>query len=319
MSKRTDDLTAQVDALRAEVLELAEIAEPTEENLGRGREALTELETAEAALAESRAHDEKIEAVRAAAAEPKNIERTFEAPNVVVRKDPYAELEGVRAGFGASDFKARALNALEDDHDNLIDDSQREAATKVVQRGGSDVARHALLTNSPAYRSAFQKYLEQPMQYQAMLDDAEREAIRTALSTTAGNGGHAIPFLLDPQVVVTSDGAAGGFRSFSRVETGTSNKWQGVTSAGATAEWKTEGSQAADGSPTTSQPSITAYLADIFVLASYEITGDAASLIAQLPMVLAEEKFEHEEAAFAVGSGSGAPYGVVTAVAAITA
>lgn len=319
MSKRTDDLSVQVESLRAELLELREVEDPTDEQVTRSEEALAEYETADAELVKARVHDEKIEAIRTAAANPAQVERTFEAPNVVVRKDPYGDLEGVRAGFGANDYKSRALNALEDDKDSLVDDSQREAATKLIQRGGSDVARHALLTNSPAYRSAFQKYLESPDHYQVTLSDGEREAIRTALSTTAGNGGHAIPFLLDPQVVVTSDGAAGGFRDFSRVETGTSNKWQGVTSAGATAEWKTEGSQAGDGTPTTAQPAITAYLADVFVLASYEITGDAASLIAQLPGVLAEEKFEHEEAAFAVGSGSGAPFGVVTAVAAVTA
>ena len=320
MSKRTDDLHAQVETLRAEVLELSEIDEPTEDNLARGREALTELETAETALAESRAYDEKIEAIRTAAQDDKKVERTFEAPQVVTRRDPFGELDGVVRGFvPAGDLKARALNGIEDNKDSLITDAQREAAYSMVQKSSADVARHALLTGSPAYRSAFEKYLAAPEVFQAILEPEEREAVRTALSTSAANGGYGIPFLLDPQVVVTSDGAAGGFRDFARVETGTSNKWQGITSSGATAEWKTEGSQAADGSPTFGQPAITAHLADIFVFASYEVIGDAAALIAQLPSVLAEEKFEHEEAAFAIGSGSGAPYGVVTSVAAVTA
>jgi len=142
--------------------------------------------------------------------------------------------------------------------------------------------------------------------------------MRAALSNTAANGGYTIPFLLDPTVILTNSGATNPFRAISTVVTGTADKWNGVSSAGVTAEWLGEGSEAADGSPTVAQPSITAYKGSAYIFASYEQEADG-TLVSQLTRIIADAKDRLEATAFATGSGSGQPKGVVTAVTAVTA
>jgi HK97 family phage major capsid protein len=53
------------------------------------------------------------------------------------------------------------------------------------------------------------------------------------------------------------------------------------------------------------------------VFGSYEVLGDT-NIEQQLPAILQDSKDRLESAAFVTGSGSGAPYGVVTRVAAVT-
>jgi len=94
--------------------------------------------------------------------------------------------------------------------------------------------------------------------------------------------------------------------------------WEGVSSAGVTAEWLAEGNQAADASPTVSAPTVTAYKGAAYVFGSYEVFQDT-NFEQQLPRLLMDAKDNLEADAFAVGSGSAAPTGIVTAVAAVTA
>lgn len=323
MSTRLETVAAEIEALRAEIVELDAVEEPTEEQAARYDAALSEWDTKKAEYDRLAERAEKVEAVRSAAIKPSNREPV--SPEVIVRKDPF---EGVhdnlvtRSGedeftvrMPDSDARARALTAIEQAEG--VDDAAKEAATQMVQRNKA-AAKLAIATGSPAYRSAFEKIVEHPTSYQAFLDDAEAQALRTAMSTTVGNGGYAIPFLLDPSVILTGSGSTNPFRAVSTIKQGTSNKWNGVSSAGVSAEWKSEGSQAADGSPTTGQPSITAHLADVFAFGSYEVFQDT-DLASELPAMIQEAKDDLEADAFAIGSGSGAPFGVVTAVAAVTA
>lgn len=141
--------------------------------------------------------------------------------------------------------------------------------------------------------------------------------MRAALSNTAANGGYTIPFLLDPTVILTNSGAANPFRNIATIKTGTADKWNGVTSAGVTAEWLGEGTEAADASPTVGQPSITAYKGAAYLFASYEQEADG-QLVGQLGTLIADAKDRLEATAFATGNGSSAPEGIVTGVTAIT-
>jgi HK97 family phage major capsid protein len=102
-------------------------------------------------------------------------------------------------------------------------------------------------------------------------------------------------------------------RAISRVETGTQNKWNGVSVGNVTTAWKGEGSAFTDGSPTLGNPSVTAAMLTAYVTASYEVFQDS-NLQSQLTSVIAESIDFAESAAFISGSGSGAPKGIVTAV-----
>jgi hypothetical protein len=53
----------------------------------------------------------------------------------------------------------------------------------------------------------------------------------------------------------------------------------GITSAGATAEWKAELAEAADASPTLAEPAITIHAGDAFVPYSFEVGMDATNFL----------------------------------------
>lgn len=313
-----DDLAAKLVALRSEIDELAAIDEPTDEQSARMEAVLPEWDETKAEYDRMEAYNAKVEAVRAAHIEPSN--REAAVPAVHIKRgaeDVFANLDHVQRGeVRGAELRERAMRAVDVTASRGMPAAHRERAEYLIETN-EGAARLALLTGSPAYRSAFEKVLQYPESYQGMLTGAEAEALRTAMSTTSGNGGYAIPFLLDSTVVIANTGSTNPIRGAARVVNGTSNKWQGLTSAGVTSYWKGEGSAFTDGSPTLSQPSITAHLGSAYVLGSYEVFEDT-NLAAQLPELVADAKDRLEADAFAVGSGSTAPYGVVTATTAVT-
>ena len=304
----------KVEALRSEILEADGIESPTDEQTARFDAALVEFKAAKAEHERLVARAAEVEAVRSLALQPTTVrEAAFSVPQVVIKRSAFENLDSLRFA-SSSEITARALTAIEETDG---EQAHMERASRLASRD-SGIAHHILVTGSPAYRSAFNKFMERPQDFAAFLNDEERDAFRAAMSTTAANGGYLIPFLLDPTIVLTNSGSANPIRQISRVESGTSNKWQGITSAGVTAEWKTEGSAAADASPTFGQPAITAYLADAYVLGSFEAFEDT-NIAAQLPMLVQDAKDRLEATAFTTGDGSGKPFGVVTSTTAVTA
>jgi HK97 family phage major capsid protein len=318
VKKDSKALASEVEALRAEIVELDAVEAPTEEQTARFAAAIEEFDARKAELDEAVAREEKIEAIRTAALNPANIERGS-APEVIVKRDEFDNLEAVARGYVPdSEVKARALNVVEGSKARNFTDAQRERVTELVE-GNAGIARHVLLTGSDAYRSAFETLLRHPEQGMFMLSDEQRAAVRAALSNTAGNGGYTVPFLLDPTVILTNDGATNPIRGLATVVSGTSDDWNGVTSAGVTAEWLGEGSEAADASPTVGTVNIPSIKGSAYVFSSYEQEADG-QLVSQLPRLIADAKDRLEAAAFATGAGSTtAPEGVVTGVTAITA
>lgn len=320
-----EQLAQQVEALRSEIAELDALTNPTDEQTARFDAALTEFDAARAAYDAAVEREAKRAALIAAAKDETNVERAFNAPNITVKRNPFEGIDANRAAMlDKNEVASRAITGIEMAQGALPDAQQ--LATQMIEGTRSDVnvttpgaiARHALLTGSPAYRSAWEKILQFPETFHSMLTVEEADAFRTAMSTTGSAGGYAIPFLLDPTVILSNAGSANPFRQISRIETGVSNKWNGLTSAGATAEWKTEGAAAADGSPSFAQPSITAYLADAFILGSFEVFEDT-NLANSIPALIQDAKDRLEDAAFATGTGSGQPFGVVTSTTAVTA
>ncbi len=313
---RIAELAAELEALRTEIAELQAAEEPTDEQVARMDSILLEWDEKKAEHDRLVARAEKIAEIERAALNPAN--REGHAPAVHIKRgDTFANLDHVARGMVSSeDLRDRALRAVEETASRSMPSEQVEHASRMIEthRG---VAQLALLTGSPAYRSAFEKIIENPMTFQGILTPEESDAVRTAMSTTAGNGGYAIPFLLDPSIILANTGSTNPFRQVSRVVQGTSNKWNGISSAGVTAYWKGEGSAFTDGSPTLAQPSVTAHLGSAYVLGSYEVFEDT-DLASQLPMLIQDAKDTLEADAFAVGSGSTAPFGVVTAVTAVT-
>jgi HK97 family phage major capsid protein len=265
--------------------------------------------------------EKRLAAVRAAMSQEGNREEAVPEPaeqqrvrtglDVFARakRDPFSDLDSVRTGITApGEVRARALGAIEQyanrsDH-WALDSDGAEQATKLVekmgQRFGTAVARHMLVTGTPEYLSAFESYLSDPGGMSS----------RAALSLTAANGGYLVPFTLDPTIILTNNGSANPYRQFATIKTTATNDWNGVTSAGVSAEWTAEGVEAADATPTVGQLKVTPQKADAYLFGSFEVLGDS-DIAQQLPDLLADAKDRLEESAFAVGTGSGMPYGVM--------
>jgi HK97 family phage major capsid protein len=287
---RLDDLLAEADMLAEELKPLAE----REERIAR---------VTRAAQQEAN-HDESTD-------EPTYSERG--APSLGLRRttrSPFENLDEVRRGFAnPADIRARAVGAIEEyanrsDHWALDPEAAKQATRMVEKSGpkfGTVVARQMLITGTPEYREAFTQYMEDPGGY----------ASRAAMSLTSANGGYLVPFTLDPTIILTNNGSANPYRQYATIKTTATNDWNGVTSAGVSAEWTAEGIEAADASPTVGQLKITPQKADAYLFGSYEVLGDS-DIAQQLPELLADAKDRIEETAFAVGTGSGQPYGVMT-------
>jgi HK97 family phage major capsid protein len=218
-------------------------------------------------------------------------------------RSPYEDLDAVRNRVVVrSELRARGLDAieLEAKRGNLSHDYAETATQRAQDR--PDIARHLLLTGSEEYQEAFRAYIEDP---QGM-------AQRAALTLTLANGGYLLPFVLDPTIILTNAGSANPWRRISNVKQTTSNTWNGVTSAGVTAAWLTEGTTSTDTTPTVGNVVVTPQKAAAWVFGSYEVLEDT-DFGQQLPRLLADAKDRLEEAAFATGAGTaGVPQGVIT-------
>ena len=113
-----------------------------------------------------------------------------------------------------------------------------------------------------------------------------------------------------PTIILTNASSANPWRRISNVKTTTSNTWNGVNSAGVNAAWLAEGTIVTDNTPTVANIVVTPGKAAAWVFGSYEVLEDT-DFGQQLPGLLADAKDRLEEAAFATGSGSGQPQGVV--------
>lgn len=234
------------------------------------------------------------------------------AANVRTGTDPY-DVSELRFDTPGSELRSRAESAIEQTVGDL-DDSYRERAIELVRRNDDSqgtLAKRILATGSPAYRSAFQKLAGG---HGHMLDQDERQALARAQSLTDASGGFAVPFTLDPTIIMTNDGAANPFRQVSRVETIVTDSWNGVSSSGVSGGYSSEASEVSDDSATLAQPSVDVERWDVFVPFSFEIGQDWANLEGDVRMMVAEKRDEFDLDAFTTGNGTNQPTGIIDAL-----
>jgi HK97 family phage major capsid protein len=229
------------------------------------------------------------------------------------------DLSEVRS-FGRSDeeladeMRARALSAIE--KMPASNDRVRESATGLLERFDdkrSSLARQVLITSSPEYLRAWVKAVTGQ---ERTMSDQDRAVLARAMSLTDAEGGYLVPFQLDPTVIITSSGTANGVRALARQVVATGDVWHGVSSTEATWSWDAEGQQASDDAPTVGQPEIPNYKGAGFIPASFESLNDMSNATTEIAGILAAGKATLEATAFATGTGSGQPTGIVTALVA---
>lgn len=250
-------------------------------------------------------------------------ERTLNPDSVRDKRfrDPW-DISEIRAGLSpvqaAGEFRARALAAVE--RMPVADDKRKETMTRFIERFDSKDARMsrlALATSSEAYVRAFGKLIGHQGD-KSILDSDEQQALIRAMSLTDSAGGYLVPFQLDPNVINTADGSFNQVRQMARQVVATGDVWNGVSSAGVTGSWDAEASEVSDDAPTLAQPAITVHKLAIFVPISIEALQDAANVAQEVAEMIAFEKDRMESVAFVTGSGSGQPFGIVTALDANT-
>jgi len=211
-----------------------------------------------------------------------------------------------------------------------LPDHAAEKATALIENGlpgeRSLAGRWAAAAGAHDYRGAFAKLAADPERghllwtpqehgaYQAVAA-VQSELSRAAMSTTAANGGSMIPLTLDPAIMLTNAGSNNPLRQLATVRQTMTNSWTGITSAGATSEWKAEGAQAADGAPTLGAPSIPVFMGDSYVEYSYEVGMDAENFLDELVTIMFDSADNLMAAAYTTGNGTTAPQGIVTGLA----
>jgi HK97 family phage major capsid protein len=314
--QKIEDLRAELQVLEEECRGLADKDEITDEEDARLDAALEESKEIRAQIERLEARKRKVEEVRAYAAQGNTEAGEDRGPQVIVKpgKDEIFDVSSVRSD---SEFRDRAMRVMEF-NDERLNDASKERIEDLTRNAGkalngqrdtaADIARHLMVTGTPEYADAFRQYMVgNPVDIQRYANEH-----RTAMSLTDGNGGYMVPFPLDPTLVITNDGTVNPFRQIGAIKTTTADTWNGVTSAGVTAEWIAEAQQVADGSPTTGAIAITPLKADAYVQASMELVQDS-NIENELGALFQDAKDRLESTAFAVGNGVTQPQGIVTA------
>jgi HK97 family phage major capsid protein len=325
----------RLEELRGEILTLAEAPELSDEDAERYAAINTEFDELRSAhdadYAAAVTYAAAIDEVRSYAGNPLNVEAgdgTRDAGFNVTRtatsdKFDLSEVRGLPVDSQRAELRSRAVDAVETAPDHMSDES-REKATRLVERAGeaplderdqsAEIAEHILRTGSPDYHRAFGDFMRGDVTATSRFPNEAR----AAMSLTDGNGGFLVPFTLDPSIILTSTKSVNPVRRVSDTVTITTDTWNGVSSAGVTGEWLAEATEAADASPTFTQPSIPVHKGAAYVAASLEVTQDS-NIANQLSGLLADAKDRLEGDSFVTGTGSGQPFGIVTALGLTTA
>ncbi len=189
------------------------------------------------------------------------------------------------------------------------EDKAKETASRLLQTVDSKgrLARRIIQTGSETYQRAFGKAV-----MGGGVGTLTPEEHR-ALSSVDAEGGFAVPFALDPTVILTSDGSVNPLRQIARVVQIATDTWQGVTSAGITVSRAAEGAESGDDAPSLAQPTVTPTRVHGFVPFSIEIDQDWTALRSEITMMLQEAKDDEEATSFVTGTGvDPQPNGVVS-------
>lgn len=187
-------------------------------------------------------------------------------------------------------------------------EASQERIEKLVRNVDSDqdpaLSRRIIATSGETYKRAWGKYVAGTPR------NADEER---ALSLTSASGGYAVPYTLDPTIILTSAGVINPVRGFARTETITGNNWIGVSSTGVTAAYSAEATEASDNAPTLVQPSANVEKAQAFIPFSIEIGGDWGSLQSEMARLFADAKDTLENTQFLTGLGhaSNVPQGLI--------
>jgi HK97 family phage major capsid protein len=311
-----EEMRSRVIALRDEVIALADAEELTEEQELRFQPAMDELEAARTELAAAEERQRRVNEVRSI-----TTDRTPGFDDVQFTRRTETDRTDVRSLSGVA-LRDQAMAVLESEGKHLrshqIDHVEKLLRTRNDDVDGSLIARRLLITESDAYRSAFQKASTQSAPAFTAEEAWAVNEFRAANEGTGSAGGYGIPVLIDPTIILTSGAVDAPIVDISRVVTITTDAWKGVSSQGVSWSYQAEAAVVADGTPTLAQPSIPVYAARGFIPYSIEVGQDYPGFAEEMSMLLDQGYVDMLANNTVIGSGSSQPRGIFTAVAATT-
>lgn len=233
--------------------------------------------------------------------------------------DPFSDIRRLTP----TEARERALRRLDDRTSTSHMSAEQKTEVERQLRRDPDIARRILVTETEDYRNAWMKLVTNP-NAQLTLSNEEREAIaayeeyRAMAEWTTTTGGFGIPVFIDPSIILTAQETDNPFLTLARQVNVNTNQWKGVSSAGVTWAFQTEAAATTDNSPTLAQPSVTVHMARGFIPYSIEVGQDYPSFASEMANLLAAGYDELLVDKFTRGSGSGEPFGILTALSANT-
>lgn len=231
------------------------------------------------------------------------------------------------------DAISRAMTVIDDESRVFVSDQSKAQLEKFLHRSGtkeqegdyqldgSYIARRTLLTENEAYRSAFQKYCRlgssaafNPQEQAAISAFQDYEISRALSENTTTAGGFGIPVMIDPSIIITSGAADVPLLRYCRVETVTNNLWQGVSSAGMSWSYSTEGTEVSDNSPTLAQPSVRVHMAKGWLPYSIEVSMDYTDFTMEFGRLIDSGFNDLLATKSMTGSGTNEPFGAFVAL-----
>ena len=215
-------------------------------------------------------------------------------------------------GLAAIERNASALSA---DANDPLDDLVRERDPLGL------ASRYIDAVSSASYLSAFGKMIVDPTTGHLRFSPREVEAVHKvsaiqaerAMSICTGSaGGFAVPYVLDPSIILSGSGALNPVRQIARVITiEGAREWRGVASDGVVAGYVPEATEATDASPTLVQPTIVSAQWRVFVPFSIELGQDWSQLTNELGRLAADARDVNDATRFLTGTGTNAPGGIL--------
>ena len=212
----------------------------------------------------------------------------------------------------------RALRVLDGRDASELSDAAKTQVEKHIRRD-TITARRILVTENEDYRSAWMKMVTDP---HPVLSAEENRAVqawyefRAMGDWTTTAGGFGIPVFIDPSIILTAQESSNPFLSIAKQVTVNTNQWKGVSSAGVTWAFQTEAAATTDNSPTLAQPTVLVHMARGFIPYSIEVGMDYPGFASEMSGLLAQGYDELLVQKLTVGSGTGEPKGILTAISA---
>lgn len=334
-------IRARLAEIAAEMRTLGDAETMTDEQATRFAELDTESQTLETEAGEIEARNARIEAVQqrvrslpterlsgdGATVEGDPLRNTDETREGQRRGAPWGErLSNARS---VGDLRSLALDAAE--RMPSATDRVRSTLTGILQAFGevipgtpdearaAETYRQVVVASDPAYMRAFAKLVIHRMPESSLTDEERQAYLATipfvrAMSTADASGGYLIPQQLDTSLILTAAGSVNPVRRLARVVQATGDRWDGVSAGAASWSWDAEGTEVSDDSVGLGNPFVPIFTARGFIPYSHEVAQDASNWTENMRLVLMQGRDDLEATAHILGTGTGQPTGIVTAL-----